>query len=86
MSLQMCVFSLLFSFLKTELSWPTAVGHMQPPWRTTVARWLPAAVGILQPLSATAVGHVFAQPLWATTVIVVHDDWLSKLKIFETVV
>jgi hypothetical protein len=33
------------------------VGHVQPPWAMAVARRLPAAVRILQPLSAIVVGH-----------------------------
>jgi hypothetical protein len=49
MPLQMCVFSILNIFFKKKQSlWPTAVG---------LAWLLSAAVRLLQPPSATAVGH-----------------------------
>jgi hypothetical protein len=45
---------------------------MQPPWPTAVARWLPTAVGLLQLLSATAVGHGICPTA------VAHNSWTRK--------
>jgi hypothetical protein len=51
----MCVFSA--NFFKKQPPWPTVVVDKQPPCAMAVARRLPAAVGILQPSCATAMGN-----------------------------
>jgi hypothetical protein len=57
MPLQMCVFSLLNIFFKSQPPWATVVGLMELSWATTVAWPLHAAVRLLQPPSTTVVTH-----------------------------
>jgi hypothetical protein len=76
MPLQMCVFSLLI-FLKNN--------HHGPQWLSTSNRHAPWRLqgGCLPPWGSC---NRRVQPPWATAAAVGHCNWLSKLKIFETVI